>query len=110
MVNPGVFFAQYAWLESRVPIEADMSRSFEFTRYRSTAVQASTKITRSFSVIFTFLGKSHVHAEIMPCRSTSDTAHANLIPLRLFWRQECAGRIASQLNVWLARATWTRWL
>eukprot|EP01050_Picozoa_sp_SAG11_P034777 SAG11_NODE_12433_length_703_cov_7.597682_1_plen_32_part_01 len=27
MVSPGVFFAQYAWLESRVPIAAGMSRS-----------------------------------------------------------------------------------
>ena len=35
---------------------------FEFTRYRGTAVQASTKITRSFSVIFIVLGNSHILA------------------------------------------------
>ena len=33
-----------------------------FTQYRGTAVQTNTKITRSFSVIFTYLGNSYKHA------------------------------------------------
>eukprot|EP01050_Picozoa_sp_SAG11_P005522 SAG11_NODE_392_length_9837_cov_9.732183_3_plen_127_part_00 len=43
---------------------------FEFTRYRGTAVLSSTKITRSFGVIFTYSYNPYQHGEIMPRRST----------------------------------------